>query len=75
MASNRPLRAPTPEPTHPADEAGEIARLAADGVDRAYELGSGAVLAGLVRRIAPGVEVTTIGEPHEVDAFVAGGRP
>jgi [acyl-carrier-protein] S-malonyltransferase len=43
-----------------------IARL---GVTRAYELGSGAVLKGLVKRIADGIEVTTIGEPHEVDAF------
>ena len=43
-----------------------IARL---GVTRAYELGSGAVLKGLVKRVAPTIEVTTIGEPHEVDAF------
>jgi len=41
------------------------------GVHRAYELGSGAVLKGLIRRIAPAIEVTTIGEPHEVDAFTA----
>lgn len=46
-----------------------VARLSADGVDRAYELGSGAVLGGLVRRIAPAIKVTTIGEPHEVEAF------
>jgi [acyl-carrier-protein] S-malonyltransferase len=39
------------------------------GVVKAYELGSGAVLKGLVKRIAPAVEVTTIGEPHEVAAF------
>jgi [acyl-carrier-protein] S-malonyltransferase len=39
------------------------------GVKKAYELGSGAVLKGLVKRIAPGIEVTTIGEPHEVAAF------
>jgi len=45
-----------------------IAKL---GVTRAYELGSGAVLKGLVKRIADGIEVTTIGEPHEVDAFKA----
>lgn len=44
-----------------------IARL---GVNRAYELGSGSVLKGLVKRIAPTIEVTTIGEPHEVAAFV-----
>jgi [acyl-carrier-protein] S-malonyltransferase len=43
-----------------------IAKL---GVTRAYELGSGAVLKGLVKRIAETIEVTTIGEPHEVEAF------
>lgn len=41
------------------------------GVTRAYELGSGAVLKGLVKRIAPTIEVTTIGEPHEVASFTA----
>ena len=45
-----------------------IAKL---GATRAFELGSGAVLKGLVKRIAPTVEVTTIGEPHEVKAFSA----
>lgn len=45
-----------------------IAKL---GVKRAYELGSGAVLKGLVKRIADSIEVTTIGEPHEVAAFTA----
>lgn len=43
-----------------------IAKL---GATRAYELGSGAVLKGLVKRIADSIEVTTIGEPHEVAAF------
>ncbi|MBA3453138.1 MAG: ACP S-malonyltransferase [Deltaproteobacteria bacterium] len=41
------------------------------GVTKAYELGSGAVLKGLIRRIAKSIEVTTIGEPHEIDAFTA----
>jgi [acyl-carrier-protein] S-malonyltransferase len=45
-----------------------IAKL---GVTRAYELGSGAVLKGLVKRIAETISVTTIGEPHEVAAFTA----
>jgi len=45
-----------------------IAKL---GVTRAYELGSGAVLKGLVKRIADTIDVTTIGEPHEVEAFTA----
>ena len=46
-----------------------VQRLAGDGVTEALELGSGAVLAGLVKRMAPGVKVTTIGEPHEVKAW------
>ena len=46
-----------------------IQTLAKLGVTRAYELGSGAVLKGLVKRIADKIEVTTIGEPHEVAAF------
>jgi len=29
------------------------------------------VLKGLVKRIAPTIETTTIGEPHEVAAFKA----
>ena len=45
-----------------------IAKL---GATTAYELGSGAVLKGLVKRIAPTIAVTTIGEPHEVAAFKA----
>jgi [acyl-carrier-protein] S-malonyltransferase len=46
-----------------------VQRLAGLGVARAFELGSGAVLAGLVKRIAPSIKLTTIGEPHEVDAY------
>jgi [acyl-carrier-protein] S-malonyltransferase len=46
-----------------------IQAIAKLGVTRAYELGSGAVLKGLVKRIAPAIETTTIGEPHETEAF------
>ena len=46
-----------------------IQALAKLGVVRAYELGSGAVLKGLVKRIAETIDVTTIGEPNEVEAF------
>jgi [acyl-carrier-protein] S-malonyltransferase len=46
-----------------------IQTIAKLGVTRAYELGSGAVLKGLVKRIAGSIEVTTIGEPHEADAW------
>jgi [acyl-carrier-protein] S-malonyltransferase len=48
-----------------------IQAIAGRGVTRAYELGSGSVLKGLVKRIAETIETTTIGEPHEVKAFVA----
>jgi [acyl-carrier-protein] S-malonyltransferase len=46
-----------------------IQTIAKLGVTRAYELGSGSVLKGLVKRIAASIETTTIGEPHETDAF------
>jgi [acyl-carrier-protein] S-malonyltransferase len=52
-----------------------IQAIAKLGVTRAYELGSGAVLKGLVKRIADSITVTTIGEPHEVAAFAAQGAP
>jgi [acyl-carrier-protein] S-malonyltransferase len=48
-----------------------VQAIAGLGVTRAYELGSGAVLKGLVKRIAEAIETTTIGEPHEVNAFTA----
>jgi [acyl-carrier-protein] S-malonyltransferase len=46
-----------------------IQAIAKLGVTRAYELGSGAVLKGLVKRIAGAIEATAIGEPHEIEAF------
>ena len=49
-----------------------VQALAAAGVTRAFELGAGSVLRGLVKRIADGIDCTTIGEPHEVDAFTGG---
>ena len=48
-----------------------VKTLAGMGVSRAYELGSGSVLRGLVKRIAETIDTTTIGEPHEVKAFTA----
>ncbi len=48
-----------------------VQTLAGMGVMRAFELGSGAVLKGLVKRIAETITITTIGEPHEVAAFTA----
>lgn len=46
-----------------------VQHIASLGIRRAYELGAGSVVRGLVRRIAPEIEVTTIGEPHEVGGF------
>ncbi|MGN6109071.1 MAG: ACP S-malonyltransferase [Kofleriaceae bacterium] len=48
-----------------------IQAIAGLGVTRAFELGSGSVLRGLVKRIADAIEVATIGEPHEVESFKA----
>ena len=57
--------------TAPVRWEASVQAIAGMGVTRAYELGSGAVLKGLVKRIADAIEVTTIGEPHEVKAFNA----
>jgi [acyl-carrier-protein] S-malonyltransferase len=43
-----------------------VQRLAQSGVTTAYELGAGAVLKGLCKRIADTIAVTSIGEPHEL---------
>ena len=55
--------------TAPVSWEESIQAIAKLGVVRAYELGSGSVLRGLVKRIAPSIETTTIGEPHETAAF------
>ena len=46
-----------------------VQTIAGLGVTRAYELGAGAVLKGLVKRISEAIETTAIGEPAEVAAF------
>lgn len=43
-----------------------VQKLAALGVTRAVEVGAGAVLAGLVKRIAPGIEVRPAGDPEAI---------
>ncbi|QRM27982.1 ACP S-malonyltransferase [Microvirga sp. VF16] len=48
-----------------------VAYMAAQGVDSFYEVGSGKVLTGLVKRIATGVSGTAIGTPEDVAAFKA----
>lgn len=45
--------------------------LGANGVTRLYEIGSGKVLTGLVKRIVEGVEGVAINSPADIDAMVA----
>jgi [acyl-carrier-protein] S-malonyltransferase len=40
-----------------------VQRLVADGVTRFVEVGPGSVLAGLIKRIDPAVEVASVGTP------------
>jgi [acyl-carrier-protein] S-malonyltransferase len=46
-----------------------IGFIAAKGVTRFVEVGSGKVLAGLIRRIADGAVTISIGAPADIDAF------
>lgn len=46
-----------------------VQAIAVLGVTRGLELGAGNVLKGIVKRISPEIEVTSIGTPEEIDAL------
>ena len=46
--------------------------MAANGITDVYEIGSGKVLAGLVKRIAKDTNATSLGAPADIDAALGG---
>ncbi|TDT89484.1 [acyl-carrier-protein] S-malonyltransferase [Azorhizobium sp. AG788] len=48
-----------------------VVYMAGAGVNRAVEVGAGKVLSGLVRRIAKEIQVSAVGTPEDVAAFIA----
>ena len=46
-----------------------VAFMAAHGTTAFYELGSGKVLSGLIKRIADGVDTLAVGTPQDLEAF------
>jgi [acyl-carrier-protein] S-malonyltransferase len=49
-----------------------VAYMAANGITDIYEIGSGKVLAGLVKRTAATANATSIGTPADIEAAMAG---
>jgi [acyl-carrier-protein] S-malonyltransferase len=47
-----------------------VAFMAAEGGDKFIEIGSGKVLAGLIKRIAKDASIMSLGEPGDIDAFL-----
>ena len=56
---------------HPVRWEESIRRLAADGFDTFVEVGSGTVLAGLMKRLAPEAKVYGVGDMAGVNAFMS----
>jgi [acyl-carrier-protein] S-malonyltransferase len=52
-----------------------IQTLAGQGITEAVEVGAGAVLAGRVKRIAPGLNVRRAGDPEAIANLRAPGAP
>ena len=52
-----------------------VAYMAAEGVTRFIEVGTGKVLAGLIKRIAAGATAISIGTPADIVAFTASATP
>jgi [acyl-carrier-protein] S-malonyltransferase len=55
--------------TAPVRWIASVRRMADDGVDTFVEVGPGAVLTGLIKRIAPGARLVNIGDSASVQAF------
>ena len=47
-----------------------LENMAADGITRFVEIGTGKVLAGLVKRTLPDAEAMSIEGPEDVDGFL-----
>lgn len=47
-----------------------VLQMAADGIDKIVEVGAGKVLTGLNRRIADGLNCSSINAPHHIDEFL-----
>jgi [acyl-carrier-protein] S-malonyltransferase len=48
-----------------------VAFMAANGISDVFEIGSGKVLAGLVKRTTPTLNATSVGTPADIDAALA----
>jgi len=57
--------------TAPVRWEASIERIAAMGITQALEVGAGRVLAGLVKRIAPAIEVRAASDPTMIAEIVA----